>query len=556
MAAGGGDKIVCLWDLAEEKEPVILKGHTGAVQNMAFSHDGQWLASSSHNLYPNVKNSDERFQDGEIRLWNVREGKLERVLQPKVYTGIVHLEFSPDDKTLACTTTQLSEIRLLDVQTGQQLDRATMGPGWVYRVAFSPDGRNLAWSTSQQLVHLRDLRTKKMKTFRGHQRDIFGLAWSSDGETLATGSSDGRIMLWNAGTGKELLTLQQERSGIEKIWFVGDGKTLLISHPSKTFSWKLSPSPSDATLFAQTGYVALAVSKSGKLFAAADKEKRILLRNLETRAERFITLPKSVGISLAFAPTQDGKEPHILAIGTQEFDNQYKPLKPVGDCILWNTESNKEIGAIPGEGKPVHSVLFTSDGKGLFTGDGNGNLRLWNPETFQEIKHLGRQTGGPIYTLALSPDASILAAGGGAVFLWDMPGLQPRKTFTGHTAPVKGLAFVDNGASLLSTGPDRTLKVWNVAEGKFQHHFPVQSDQIHCLALSNDGQTIALGCQDRTIKLWDLRSRQLRGILGGHTREIHCLSFCPGGDCLLSGSTADSNWWVKGGEIKIWKAMK
>ena len=97
-------------------------------------------------------------------------------------------------------------------------------------------------------------------------------------------------------------------------------------------------------------------------------------------------------------------------------------------------------------------------------------------------------------------------------------------------------------------------RFWAVADGRVRAALPLQPEAIHALAVSPDGQTLALGCQDRTVKLWDVASRQLRAVLSGHTREVNAVAFSADGRYLVSASAANAVWWVKGGEIKVWKA--
>jgi len=144
LASAGHDKTVRLWDAATGQALATLEEHTGQVTSVAFSPDGKWLVSGSKVFVPNVKNSDERYQHGEVRLWNVAERKQEKLLYPRQDTAITFVAFSPDGQTVAASTSHRSDVRLLDVGTGRVLDRFSMGAGWVYRVAYSPDGKSLA----------------------------------------------------------------------------------------------------------------------------------------------------------------------------------------------------------------------------------------------------------------------------------------------------------------------------------------------------------------------------------------------------------------------------
>ena len=97
------------------------------MNSLAFSPDGKWLVSSSMVFDPNEKNQNKRFNKGEVQLWNVAERKHERLLYSMPETGILAVSFAPDGKTVAVGTTQRSDLRLIDVDTGKEIDKHTEG---------------------------------------------------------------------------------------------------------------------------------------------------------------------------------------------------------------------------------------------------------------------------------------------------------------------------------------------------------------------------------------------------------------------------------------------
>ena len=206
LATGGVDRTVKLWDAVAQKEVATLTGHRSVVQDLAFSPDGKRLVSGSGNEHPKWNNHDTRFRDGEMRLWNVTDRKQERLLIPWQDTAVLRVAFARDGKTVAAGVSHGSYVRLIDASSGKNIDKFTSGAGWVHALAFSPDGQTLASGTAQHLVHLRDVARRKMRlTLRGHQREIRGVAWSPDGTTLASSDSGGQLKLWDPATGQERL---------------------------------------------------------------------------------------------------------------------------------------------------------------------------------------------------------------------------------------------------------------------------------------------------------------------------------------------------------------
>ena len=114
------------------------------------------------------------------------------------HTGIVwSIAFSPDGNTLASGSSR--EIRLWDTVTGEQKGTLTGHEHDVLSLAFSPDGRTLASGGGRWDYTLRlwDVATGVSKgTLTGHTWTVTSLAFSPDGETLASGSGDGTVLLW------------------------------------------------------------------------------------------------------------------------------------------------------------------------------------------------------------------------------------------------------------------------------------------------------------------------------------------------------------------------
>src|SRR5207244_1050505 len=126
-------------------------------------------------------------------------------------------------------------------------------------------------ATAQQVVYLRDLtRRTTTQTLRGHQRDVFGLAWAPDGQHLATGDANGRIKLWDPATGKERLALQGDRASADALAFSADGTVFAAGYDNgKVTVWQLAQRRDWATYGGKSGFVALALSDKGQKLAAA-----------------------------------------------------------------------------------------------------------------------------------------------------------------------------------------------------------------------------------------------------------------------------------------------
>src|SRR5262249_14066614 len=155
---------------------------------------------------------------GAIVLWEVGTWRKLRTLGPREEL-ISSLAFSPDGKTLAVGT--FEETYLLDARTGKK--RAPVKKR-VFGLTFTPDGKTLLMVTADAYAHhavrFQDVASgKEVRRFAGHQGHVAALAFSADGKTLASGSGDGTVGVWDVAKGTERHRLGSYRSVVIAVEF-------------------------------------------------------------------------------------------------------------------------------------------------------------------------------------------------------------------------------------------------------------------------------------------------------------------------------------------------
>ncbi|NCQ83580.1 MAG: NACHT domain-containing protein [Microcystis aeruginosa W13-18] len=336
LASGSHDNTIKLWNVETGQEIRTLKGHNSSVGSVSFSSDGKTLASGD---------------GGTIKLWNLETEREIRTLKGN-NASISSVSFSSDGKTLA--SGDGGTIKLWNLETGQEI-RTLKGHNSEHnrKVEFTRDGQF-------------DVETgEEIRTPIGYNEYFYSISFSPDGKTLATGSSDKTIKLWNVETGQEIRTLSGHNDSVDSVSFSSDGKTL----------------------------------------ATGSSDRTIKLWDVETGQEiRTLTGHNHYVNSVSFSP--DGK---TLATGSED-----KTIK------LWNVETGKEIGTLKGHNETVNSVSFSPDGKTLATGSYDKTIKLWNVETGKEIRTLSGHDGS-VYTVSFSPDGKTLATGSddGTIKLWN-----------------------------------------------------------------------------------------------------------------------------------------
>jgi WD40 repeat protein len=140
-------------------------------------------------------------------------------------------------------------ITLWDVPSGRaraHLDNTrSIAQGSIFSVAFSPDGKTLASGSLDGQIELWEVATGKLQaTLKGHEDDVQSVAFSPDGKTLASASHDGTVKLWDVASGKEQATLSGHHFWVWSVAFSPDGKTLASGSYDRTVKlWDVQAVP-------------------------------------------------------------------------------------------------------------------------------------------------------------------------------------------------------------------------------------------------------------------------------------------------------------------------
>ena len=402
----------------------------------------------------------------------------------------------------------------------------------VRSVAFSPDGKTIASGSDDNSIKLWNLEGKELCTFTGHSNGVLSVAFSPDGKTIASGSGDSIIKLWNL-EGKELCTLTGHSGVVISIAFSPDGKTIASGSDDYTIKlWNLEGKEL-LTLTGHSNWVnSIAFSPDGKTIASSSDDHTIKLWNLE--GEELLTLTgHSYGVlSVAFSP--DGK-----TITSGSYDKTIK---------LWNLEG-EELRTLTGHSYGVLSVAFSPDGKTIASGGYDKTIKLWNLEGKELLTLMGHNN--LVMSVAFSPDGKTIASGSfdKTIKLWNLEGKKLR-TFIGHSNEVMSVAFSPDGKTIASGSFDKTIKLWNL-EGKKLRTFIGHSNEVMSVAFSPDGKTIASGSFDKTIKLWNLEGKELY-VLTGHIYEVMSVAFSSEGKTIASASSDKTIklWNLEGKELR------
>lgn len=232
LATAAANGTVQIWDVKKGRElPSPAVAHYDMTEASAFSLDATLFASLGVDTIVRSRGNNTRTSSrahAETRLWRLRVG----VELPSLPQSSKALAFSPNNRILAASDTR--ETRLWDVETATELFRFNARQFFTdVVVKFSPDGTILVTGGMNGETHLWNVNTgRKLVTLKAAIRDYTKtIAFSADNTLLAVGYENNHIRLWDLTTNKEVNTplTAQKKIWIEKLTFVPDGKTLLIT---------------------------------------------------------------------------------------------------------------------------------------------------------------------------------------------------------------------------------------------------------------------------------------------------------------------------------------
>jgi WD40 repeat protein len=403
-------------------------------------------------------------------------------------------------------------------------------------LAFSSDGQLLATGDVNGEIQLWEVSTSKLLLIcKGHAGWVHSLAFSPDGQILASASSDQTIKLWKVSQGSCFKTLSGHHQRVRAVAFSLDGTRLVSGSSDTTLRlWEVSTGQCLQIFTGHDGYIwSVSISPDGMVLASGSEDRTIKLWDVQTGECLKTLLGHNRWVrSVAFSP--DGQ---LLASGSGD-----QTVK------LWDVLTGECWQTLEGHTQRLRSVAFSPDGQLIASGGGDHTIRLWDVASGRSLKTLHGHSSR-LSSVAFSPDGSLLASGGEdrAVKIWEVNTGECLKTWQGYASWVQAVKFSPDGKTLASASEDRTIRLWDVgrqgAEGRRQSDnqdslaiFQGHSGWVCSLAFSPKGKLLASASSDYSLKLWDLEKGICLKTFLGHNRWIRSVAFSPDGTRLVSGS--------------------
>ena len=527
IASASKDKTVKLWDL-ETKLVKSLKGHNEAIYRVAFDPQGELLASVS--------------LDGVLNLWQ-KDGKLLKGINTQINNKLISVDFNSDGKRIVSggRIGSLDPLKPIDgiVQLWSRNGELIKTWNWgSWDVAFSPNENIIALASGNE-VQILNLDDNSQTRLLGHQGKVTSVAFSPNGQTIASASEDKTVKLWRRDNGKLIKTLRGHQGKVYSVAFSPDGQTIASGSEDKTVRiWKQntfnpfvkvlkgygnSPTVNNANTQSNSqvskffhggawSMNSVSFSPSNKLLAATSGNLALLWYYEGTKYKVFNNDSSNTIWNTAFSP--DGK---MIALA-------------VSDSIqLWNVETGSLLTTFP---QSSHFVNFSPDGKIIASAMGS-SINLWS--IYGNLLYTLKGHQYDVTSISFSPDQKIIASSSldKTIKLWTING-KLIDTLTGHINGVNSVAFNPKEKILASASSDQTIKIWDY-QGKLKNTFRGHTASVNSVQFSSDGQLLISGSNDNTVKIWNLNGTSL-DTLKGHSSTVWDVSFSPDGKSIASAS--------------------
>jgi WD40 repeat protein len=514
VVSEGGDKAFCLWDTATGALRQKVSGNRGDVTGALFTPDGKRLITTSNDgtalIWDIAKLPTETAKPAAPPLRSDRDGDPlpSGALARLGSIGLNHgggsasAAFSPDGKILATmvASNEHQSIRLWDVATGKEVRRLEPCNGWPLQMAFSPDGRVLAYCT-HQTIWMWEAATGNPLGKIGQLPHLKCFAFSSDGKTIAAAGGypapdlDYRIHLYDLETGARLQHLVGHETPVESVRFSADGKFIRST---------------GGVLATSDGKTTTIVNGKTLLWDAATGKR---IESLPDNRDPF----EVFGVSKIKIVAEHGKK-----------------------LSLRDTVNDRELHVLDATGT---NWLLSPDGKLLATSEDKHGIRLWDMVAGKEIRRFQGFQNPNARLLCFSPDGKVLASVASKIRFWDVATGRELLPGPGHLDAVYCMAFSQDGELLVSGGEDKTLRLWETKDGK-----PIRlvtlDHAVTAVALSADGKRVATGDAGNTVRVWEtaeLRqtARYSLPVIANQQEPIRIgsVGFSTDGKTLLAGSS-------------------
>jgi eukaryotic-like serine/threonine-protein kinase len=413
---------------------------------------------------------------------------------------------------------------------GTQTKRTYRGhERYVFAVAWSPDGSSIASGGLDRQVHIWDSTTgQPMQIYRNHTAPIRSLSWSPDSLRIASASEDGTVQIWNVVTGACLCSYPGHQGKVQAVSWSPDGAYIASAGDDQTVQiWQLADNQ---------------VKKSIPMW---EKTKLVVSQSIPAitaPALSSVALPRQG--QLLYTYRNHSKVGHHLFVQWSPDGNQIASCDTF-DVRVWNATTGKTSFSE----SVCENVAWSLDGRWLATTYGT-KIKQWNTSTWLEANTW--DVLSQIEKILWSPNGEYLLVYSGTtkrnLYIYDAFSGKLLNQYREHEGVITTIGWSPDSNAIVSGDDKHTVHIWNALQGNTLLTYTKHWSFIRTVMWSPDGHCIASCAGD--IHIWDAKTGETLLIQKMHEGPewMRILSWSP--DSLRIASAGFSN-----GTIHIWHAM-
>jgi WD40 repeat protein/serine/threonine protein kinase/DNA-binding SARP family transcriptional activator len=432
---------------------------------------------------------------------------------------------------------------------------ACLGGFWCSDMAFTPDGQFILTTGVEGHAVVWEAGTgRKLLTLSGHAGPVIGVALNPAGTHAATANADGTAALWpiaellaagQSETPAPSLTFTSHGGEVVAVAFSPDGTRLATASLDQTARvWDVTSGGLLLTLAGHEESVRdVAFTPDGDFLVTGSSDRTARIWNLAT-GEVAAVLAGHTDRVFDISLSPDGT---LLATASRDSTVKLWHLAWAGEGV---TASEQMTAVTAGShGGPVWGTAFSPDGRLLATGGADAAVQVWSMANGQRLLALAGHSS-TVVNLAFSPDGHTLASGSldGTVRMWDITpeGSREWLTLAEHQAVSFDVNYSPDGRLLATASFDGTAVIWDATSGKRLYTLATSSAPVSAAVFSPDGQRLATASFDGTAVVWNVASGEQLFVLAGHQGPVQDIAFQANGS-LLATAGAD-------GTVRLWDA--
>ena len=473
-------------------------------------------------------------EDGTLRAWNLP-------MPIKSLAGVALpvdvAAFSADGTLVASAGMSGGKPTIIIRETATGKVNATLlgHEAAISSLAFSADKTKLisgAADKTARVWNLADAKFPELAKFEGHAAAVSAVVFSADGAQAFSAAGAGELKQWNVADAAEIRALAGHTGAVVSLAVAGN--TLVSGSADQSVRlWNVANGQAIRNIAHDTAVTAVAVSKDGKLIAAAGADKSVKLYNAADGAE-LAPIPATANVVTYLAISVDATRVAGVAAGT---------------LYVWNA-TGQPIERFPLD-DPLQAATFGADNATLLSVDSKHVLQTATSSLAQLIAAHEME----ITSLALLPagTSAVTASADKTVKLWNLADGKTLATFAGPTDVVSDISLSADGKLLAGVSVDKTNYVWPVPAAAAAQPIAAQTKvttdwAASSIALSPDGMRLAIAGEvaeaSTVVQLWDLASGRIAQQFTGHTGAVTDIAMLSDGKVLTVSSDKTARIWT------------